>query len=336
LSKVIDNSTRNAQRLLLKEALPLDFPFSLQVSATHACNFKCYYCIQSEKNSGRAYPQLGKMMDFADFKTWIDNFSRCGIFKSVMFIGYGEPLTHLSIAEMVRYAKESGATERVEIITNASLLTPKMSDALIESGLDRLRISLQGLNAEEYHKNTGARINYLNLLDNISYFYNNRRNCRVIVKIFDSMIGTPEKQAELHRQYDSICDDIWVESISRINGLINADDGSFATDKFGNPKQEIAVCSFPFYTIVMDWNGDLYGCPQNVEPPLIGHANESFDKIWNRGKHLRLSLGLAERNGDIPKGCKACRYYIYHTYPSDIIDEAAVQIAGRIRERSVL
>ena len=40
--------------------------------------------------------------------------------------------------------------DKVEIVTNGILLTKEMSDRLINSGLDRLRISLQGLDEEKY------------------------------------------------------------------------------------------------------------------------------------------------------------------------------------------
>jgi radical SAM protein with 4Fe4S-binding SPASM domain len=333
MSKLVDNNIRNAERIPLGEILPLDFPFSLQVSATHVCNFNCFYCIHGNKNYDRNYPRLGKMMNYEDFKTYIDNLKKSGIFKTVMFIGYGEPLTHPSIVDMVRYAKSTGATLRTEIITNASLLTPELSDKLVGAGLDRLRISLQGLSSDEYLKTTAKTVDYEKLINNITYFYNHRGNCKVVIKIFDQIIDTPEKKDNFCNQFGDICDDIWIESISKINGLINEDDKIFETDKFGNIKREIEICSFPFYSMVLDYNGDLYGCCQTENPPLIGNASEKFSEIWNKNKHLRLIMGLAENKNNIPDGCKNCRYYIYHTYPSDIIDDSAKNIFDRINRK---
>ena len=57
-------------------------------------------------------------------------------------------------------AKETGITDRTEIVTNGSLLTHKLSDALIHAGLDRLRVSLQGVTAEQYQKTCGAAIDF--------------------------------------------------------------------------------------------------------------------------------------------------------------------------------
>jgi len=52
------------------------------------------------------------------------------------------------IPVMVKMAKDAEIAERVEIISNGSLLDKTMSDRLIEAGLDTLRISLQGLNSK--------------------------------------------------------------------------------------------------------------------------------------------------------------------------------------------
>jgi len=65
-----------------------------------------------------------------------------------MLMGQGEPLINKDIPVMVKMAKDAEIAERVEIISNGSLLDKTMSDRLIEAGLDTLRISLQGLNSK--------------------------------------------------------------------------------------------------------------------------------------------------------------------------------------------
>jgi len=77
-----------------------------------------------------------------------------------MFNGQGEPLINKDIPVMVKMAKDAEIAERVEIISNGSLLDKTMSDRLIEAGLDTLRISLQGLNSKKYKDICGANINF--------------------------------------------------------------------------------------------------------------------------------------------------------------------------------
>ena len=66
----------------------------------------------------------------------------------VFFGGFGEPLFHPRIVEMVTDMKATGA--RVELITNATLLTAETSRRLVEAGLDAIWISLDGARPESY------------------------------------------------------------------------------------------------------------------------------------------------------------------------------------------
>ena len=64
-------------------------------------------------------------------------------------------LLHKKIAAMVQYAVLKGVANIVEILTDASLLTPNLSDSLISSGLSRLVVSLQGTREEKYKEMCG-------------------------------------------------------------------------------------------------------------------------------------------------------------------------------------
>jgi MoaA/NifB/PqqE/SkfB family radical SAM enzyme len=66
----------------------------------------------------------------------------------VFFGGFGEPLFHPDIVEMVAQAKKVGC--RVELITNGTLLTPQCSRALIDAGLDLVWVSLDGARPDSY------------------------------------------------------------------------------------------------------------------------------------------------------------------------------------------
>jgi MoaA/NifB/PqqE/SkfB family radical SAM enzyme len=67
---------------------------------------------------------------------------------TVFFGGFGEPLSHPGIVDMVARVKSLGAP--VELITNGTLLTQEMSGRLIEAGLDMLWVSLDGATPESY------------------------------------------------------------------------------------------------------------------------------------------------------------------------------------------
>jgi MoaA/NifB/PqqE/SkfB family radical SAM enzyme len=88
----------------------------------------------------------------------------------IFFGGLGEPLSHPHIVDMVRDAKRVGAT--VELITNGTLLTSSLSIQLIQAGLDRLWVSLDGATPESY---MDVRLALPNVLANLNEFQNIRR-----------------------------------------------------------------------------------------------------------------------------------------------------------------
>jgi MoaA/NifB/PqqE/SkfB family radical SAM enzyme len=66
----------------------------------------------------------------------------------VFFGGYGEPLAHPDIVQMVMEARALGGP--VELITNGTLLDDEMASGLVAAGLDRLWVSLDGARPESY------------------------------------------------------------------------------------------------------------------------------------------------------------------------------------------
>ena len=88
-------------------------------------------------------------MDFSLFKKCIDDMKKFpNKIKVLRFVGIGEPLLHPRIADMVDYA--SGLPEKIEMITNGSLLTLGMITDLLHCGLNRMVVSIQGTSSRRY------------------------------------------------------------------------------------------------------------------------------------------------------------------------------------------
>jgi MoaA/NifB/PqqE/SkfB family radical SAM enzyme len=66
----------------------------------------------------------------------------------VFFGGFGEPLAHPEILEMVKQAKQ--VARSVELITNGILLDERCSRSLIDLGLGKLWVSVDGATPENY------------------------------------------------------------------------------------------------------------------------------------------------------------------------------------------
>ena len=112
------------------------------VEPTDACNLDCVTCVRNVWDE-----PIGRMSD-ATFARIIDGLRAFSPPPTIFFGGFGEPLAHASIIEMVTQAKALGS--KVELITNGTLLTEKMSRQLIEAQLDVLWVSIDGATPESY------------------------------------------------------------------------------------------------------------------------------------------------------------------------------------------
>ena len=76
---------------------------------------------------------------------------------TVIFHFQGEPLLHPDLPKMIRYAHQLKFFTMLS--TNAQLLTPAVAEALVDSGLDRIIVSIDGLTEPTYsHYRVGGSL----------------------------------------------------------------------------------------------------------------------------------------------------------------------------------
>lgn len=112
------------------------------VEPTNLCNLACMTCMR------HAWDEPGGWMSEATFAAVLAGLADFWPMPEVFFGGYGEPLAHPRIVEMVAAVKRLGV--RVELITNGTLLSPDLSARLVTAGLDRLWVSLDGATPQAY------------------------------------------------------------------------------------------------------------------------------------------------------------------------------------------
>ncbi len=121
-------------------------PRSLYVETTSRCNSRCQTCILTF--GGREGP---RDLTLVDFRRIVDRFPAL---ERVVLHGIGEPLLVQELPTMIRHAKERGA--HVLFNTNAITLTPRWQAALVDAGLDELRVSLDASTPETYARVRGV------------------------------------------------------------------------------------------------------------------------------------------------------------------------------------
>jgi len=325
MAKIKDK--RSSERTKLEEVIPLSTPFEVQIAVASACNFKCVYC--------PTWTRKGKgLMTMGLFETIIDDLDDFpDKVKTIRLVREGEPLLNKNFAAMVKYAKSCQPTSIVDTTTNASLLTPELSDAIIEAGLDKIFISLQGITSQAYRALSKYELKFNDLLENILYFCVHRDHTKVYIKVPDIGV-TKEETQEFFDIFEPFVDEMFVERI--FPAWPNWDVSHLQIDPtigyYGKPIGEpVKVCTLPFYNLTINHKGIVSACSIDWEEKtnLGDVTKETLYEIWN-GQKLRdfqkMQLRGERFQHDLCGKCISLAYC-----EPDIIDEYAEEVLRRMK-----
>jgi len=117
-------------------------PISISIEPTTSCNLKCPEC----PSGLRSFTRQTGMLDTELYKKIIDELSETLLY--LIFYFQGEPYLHKGFLDMVKYASEKKIYTATS--TNAHYLDDENARQTVESGLDRLIISIDGTTQETY------------------------------------------------------------------------------------------------------------------------------------------------------------------------------------------
>lgn len=120
---------------------------SLRITVTHRCNYKCFYC-HMEGEDGR------EELTVSDIMRLVDVGKKLGIDK-IKLTG-GEPLVRHDIVDVVKAINDVKVAD-LAMTTNGSLLR-SLVVKLVESGLNRVNVSLPSLKSEVFERVTGVKV----------------------------------------------------------------------------------------------------------------------------------------------------------------------------------
>ncbi len=129
----------------------------LYIEPTRACNLKCHTCIRN------VWENQGGHMKMEVFHSLMDQIWEFPQLQRVIFLGFGEPFVHPQILEMIRLVRLQDL--EVTIVSNGLLLDRPILGELVQLGVDRLVVSLDGVTPETYAGVRGASL--AQVLDNI-------------------------------------------------------------------------------------------------------------------------------------------------------------------------
>lgn len=328
----ISGQAPGGKRTRLAEVLPLKTPFVIQIFPVYACNFRCNYCIFSVDKAKRHFISDKIMMDYDLYEKCVEDIS---VFpdklKVLRFVGIGEPLLHKRLPDMVRCAVDKDVANVVEILTNASLLTPKLSDSLLSAGLTRLVVSLQGTTGERYREVSGVDVEFEKFVQNLRYFFENKGRVQMYVKIVDSSLRGKDDEERFYRIFGDICDTMAVEHTVPIHSgveygnILGAEDPPLT--QFGLPVKEVQICPQPFFTLQINPDGKVVPCYSFEYPEIMGDCNhQSVPEIWNGAKFRHFRRTMLDGIKSVCGVCSNCSIIKYRLFPEDVLNDDAERL----------
>jgi len=331
-AKILNHQAPGGKRTKLSRVVPLSTPYVVQIFPIYACNFKCNYCIFQIEKEERHFISNKVIMDLNLYKKCVDDMTHFpNKIKTLRFVGIGEPLLHKNIIEMIQYTKEKDIANTVELITNASLLTNNMSDKLIDLGLDRLVISLQGLTKEKYKQVCQYDIDMQEFINNIKYFYNNKKNTHLYIKIVDIALDLGEEK-KFYNLFENICDSISIEHTVPIHTGIEVKEKEEGFTQFGLPIKDIDICPQPFIHLQINPDGVVVPCYSFDYPEILGNVNiENVVDIWNGEKFDVFRLYMLD---DFKcSTCKECTIAKYRWFEEDNLESVKNKLKDYYEQR---
>ncbi len=310
-------------------------PFSVYVYPTNCCNFRCSYCAHSMSDT-----ELKKRYDFKKGTMSMETYSKVvnqlGQFsekiKLLSLTGVGEPLLNKNLPDMVKIAKDSNCFEKIEFISNGSLLTPEISDQLIENGLDTLRVSIQGITSKKYKKVCGVKIDFDTFMDNLRYFHENSGSSSLFVKILDIGLDKGEKE-DFYNLFADCSDRMFIEKVQpTYDGVEMTSELISNYDRYGRKIDKRLVCPLPFYMLGVFPDGDVQPCDNLYRPVILGNVHKiTIKEMWFSEKLQNFwKMQLRKERLKDPK-CSLCCAPNDVAHPKDILDNECSVLLEKLK-----
>ncbi|MCU0321647.1 MAG: SPASM domain-containing protein [Chitinophagaceae bacterium] len=289
-------------------------PISISFEPTTSCNLRCPECPSGLREFTRPTGML--QQDF--FRQTIDDIHRELLY--LVFYFQGEPYLNPHFLDMVQYAHQKGIYTATS--TNAHYLTDEKARKTVESGLDRLIISIDGTTQEVYaNYRVGGKLDkVLEGARNIVK-WKKALNSKTPFVFFQFLVVKPnEHQLEEVKQ---LAAEIGVDQVrfktaqvydyeNDPNQLIpnNEKYSRYKKDKNGNLQVKSGLsnhCWKLWHANVITWDGLVVPCcfDKDATHQLGNLKTQSFKETWNNDnyKQFRRELMNSRKNIDICANC---------------------------------
>lgn len=288
-------------------------PLSLSFEPTTSCNLRCPECPSGLRSFTRPTGMLGDEL----YRQTIDELQ--GTLMYLLLYFQGEPFLNPSLLDMIRYAADRNIYTATS--TNAHFLGMEQARKTVESGLDRLIISIDGTTQETFEsyriggklekvldgtrnlvhwkKKLGSRTPHL-----IFQFLVVRPNQHQVAEVqqLAASLGVDEVRLKTAQIYDYQKGSPLIPTIDKYSRYRQLSDGSWAVkNKLENH------CWKMWNSSVISWDGKVVPCcfDKDAQHQMGSLQQKNFQEIWQSKPYnrFRSTILKGRSNIDICRNC---------------------------------
>lgn len=296
-----------------KRTNAIGMPFSASIEPTTACNLGCPECPSGLKQFTRPTGRL----DHTLHEKLLDSLG-----STVFYINYyfqGEPFLHPDFLNLIKSAKKRKIYTATS--TNAHFITERKAEEIVESGLDRLIISIDGLTQETYEQyRIHGKLD--KVLEGTQHILNAKKKLKAATPyvIFQFLVVAPneheipsvlelgkkmgvnEVRLKTAQLYDFIKGNPLMPKNEKYARYRLQKDGTYA------PKYKLLnECWRMWSSTVLTWDGKVVPCCFDKDAKhVLGNASVTpFREIWQSNAYQRFRHAVFTGRDQI-EICKNC------------------------------
>ncbi len=298
---------------ITQESRHTGLPISLSIEPTTACNLRCPECPSGLRSFSR---NTGKMSIELLDKILCEVKAHC---TYINFYFQGEPYLNPQFLDMVKLCHDQGMYSASS--TNAHFLNSDKAKATVESGLDRLIISIDGAdqNTYESYRKEGDLSKVIEGTKNVLYWKKQLKSSTPHV-IFQFLVVKPNEHQ--------------IDEVKRIGNELGVNEVKFKTAQiydFGNGNDLIPTldgysrykqnsdgkwsiknpldnhCWRMWSGAVITWDGKVIPCcfDKDAQHSMGNLYSHSFKEIWNSKQYKDFRASILRSRSEVEM-CKNC------------------------------
>lgn len=299
---------------ILKRPVQWGYPVSISFEPTTSCNLRCPEC----PSGMRAFTRPTGMLQEDFFKSTINEIHKELLY--LIFYFQGEPYLNKQFLSMVKYASDKKIYTATS--TNAHYLTDENARKTVESGLDRLIISIDGTTQDVYRQyRIGGNLEKVIQGAKNIVKWKKELNSKTPFIFFQFLVVKPnEHQIE---EVKKLAKEVGVDQVRFKTAQVYDYEtdphqliptiqkySRYKKDKDGKTSIRSSMknhCWKLWHANVITWDGMVVPCcfDKDAMHRLGNLRTQSFKEIWNNENYrqFRSELTISRKNIDICANC---------------------------------